>query len=182
MIGMRCVWRPRKHVIIEESIIAYMSRVVTFVQYMPAKPIKHDIKVYALCCAVSAVLLAYQVYTAKEDERDNSATEICHRLCRSAGITKERGHVLYTDNWYTGIKLCKEFFERYGWTVVGTVTPTDKNSRADEDIPFLKLSKGARDGLERGWFREAVIKMKTKTGKTYYIQCTIWRGKKQVCF
>ena len=87
------------------------------------------------------------------------------RLCRSAGITKERGHVLYTENWYTGIKLCKDFFERYGWTVVGTVTPTDKKLRADEDIPFLKLPKGAKDGLERGWFREAVINMKTKQVK-----------------
>ena len=76
----------------------------------------------------------------------------------------------------------KEFFEKYGWSVVGTVTPTDKKARADEDIPFLKLSNGARNGVERGWFREAVIKMKTSSGKVYYIQCTTWRDKKQVCF
>ena len=36
--------------------------------------------------------------------------------------------------------------------------------------------------VERGWFREAVIKMKTPSGKTYYIQCTTWRDKKQVSF
>ena len=121
---MRRVKRLGKHVTIDKSMIAYMGRAVTFVQYMPAKSTKHGIKVYALCCAVSAVLLAYQVNTAKEDERDNSATEICHHLCRSAGITKKRDHVLYTDNWYASIKLCKEFFKRYGWTVVGSVTPT----------------------------------------------------------
>ena len=40
---------------------------------------------------------------------------VCHHICRSAGITKEPGHVLYTDNWCTGIKLCKEFFAQYGW-------------------------------------------------------------------
>jgi hypothetical protein len=138
--------------------------------------------VYALCCAFSAVLLAYQVYVGKEDDVDNSAVAICHRLCKEAHITGEKGHVLYTDNWYTGIKLCKEFFEEYGWTVVGTVTTTDKKARADEDIPFLKLSNGARDGVERGWYREAVIKMVTKHRRVYYIQCTTWRDKKQVCF
>ena len=89
---------------------------------------------------------------------------------------------MYTDNWYTGIKLCSEFFENYGWTVVGTISTTDKKSRADLDIPFLKLSNGARLGVERGWYREAVIKMTTRRGKSYYIQCTTWRNKKQVCF
>ena len=35
---------------------------------------------------------------------------------------------------------------------------------------------------DRGWYREAVIEMKTTHGKSYYIQCTTWRDKKQVCF
>ena len=60
--------------------------------------------------------------------------------------------------------------------------PTDKKSRADEDIHFLKLSNGARNGVKRGWFREAVIKLKAKSGKHYYIQYTTWRDKKQVFF
>ena len=80
MMGLRKIWTAGKHVTIDESMIAYMGRAITFVQYMPAKPIKHGIKVYALCCAVSAILLAFQVYTAKDDEHDNSAVEICHRL------------------------------------------------------------------------------------------------------
>ena len=182
MKGMRKAWVAGKHVTIDESMIRYAGRAVSYVQYMPAKPIKYGLKVYALCCACSAVLLAYQVYVGKENEADNSAVAICHRLCSEAGITKERGHVLYTDNWYTGMELCKQFFERYGWTVVGTITSTDKKARADEDIPFLKMSKGALLGLERGWYREAVIKMKTKQGKTYYIQCTTWRDKKTSLF
>ena len=37
-------------------------------------------------------------------------------------------------------------------------------------------------GVGRGWFREAVIRLKSCTGKIYYIQCTTWRDKKQVCF
>ena len=78
--------------------------------------------------------------------------------------------------------LAKHIFEKYGWMIVGTITPTDKKSRSDHDIPFLKLSNGARNEVERGWFREAVIELKTKIGKRYYIQCTAWLDKKQVCF
>ena len=59
MVGMRRVLQPGKHVAINESTIAYMSREVAFVQYMRAKPIKHGIKVYSLCCAVLTVLLTY---------------------------------------------------------------------------------------------------------------------------
>ena len=46
----------------------------------------------------------------------------------------------------------------------------------------MKLSNGARNSVKRGWFREAVLKLKSPTGTTYYIQATTWRDKKQVCF
>ena len=70
-------------------MISYVGRGVSFVQYMPAKPIKHGIKVYALCCAYSAVLLAFQIYVGKEDDEENLAVAICHRLCQESGITNE---------------------------------------------------------------------------------------------
>ena len=73
------------------------------------------------------------------------------------------------------MKLAKYFFEEFGWTIPGTYAPTDKKSRADSDF-FLRLSRGAKDSVKRGWFREAVLEMKTPSGKKYYIQA------KQVCF
>ena len=79
MKGIRKAWVAGKHVTVDESMITYVGRAVSYVQYMPAKPIKHGLKVYALCCACSAVLLAYQIYVGKEDkENDNSAVAICH--------------------------------------------------------------------------------------------------------
>jgi len=59
------------------------------------------------------------------------------------------------------VKLALLMYEKYGWTIVGTISATDKKSREDEDIPFLKLSNGARMQVKRGWFREAVLKLKT---------------------
>jgi hypothetical protein len=51
----------------------------------------------------------------------------------------------------------------------------------DHHISFLKFSNGARNGLERGWFCEACLKL--HAGQTpYYVQCTTWKDKKQVSF
>lgn len=131
-----------------------MGRAISYVQDMPAKPIKHGIKVFALCCACSAVILAFKVYCDKEDKSDGTAVGICNDLCVDAGLTTTRGRVLYTDNFYTSVKLAMHMFEKYGRIICGTITPTDKKSREDLDVPFLRLSDGARLGLDRGWFRE----------------------------
>ena len=46
-------------------------------QYCPAIPIKHDIKVFCLCCAYTGVVLALKVYLGKEEEADGSSLAIC---------------------------------------------------------------------------------------------------------
>ena len=114
MEGMKKSWTAGKHVTIDESMIRYMGRAISYVQYMPAKPIKHGIKVFALCCAFSAVILAFKVYVGKEDETDGTAVGVCNDLCIDAGLTESRGRVLYTDNYYTSVKLAKHMFNEYG--------------------------------------------------------------------
>ena len=159
-----------------------MGRAVDYVQYMPAKPIKHGIKVFAICYAVSGIMLAWKVYTGSVDGVPNINVNICDELAKEAGLTGAKGRILYTDNYYTSMALARHFREKYNWGIVGTFNASDKKSRADLDFPFLKLSRGARDSVKRGWFREAIIELKSPSGKIYYIQATTWKDKKQVCF
>jgi len=93
---------------------------------MPAKPIKHDIKVLALCCTLSAVILSFKVYIGKEDDSDGTAVGVYNDLVVDAGLAKQQERVLYTDNYYTSVKLAKHMFEKYQWTIIGTILPTDK--------------------------------------------------------
>ena len=74
----------------------------------------------------------------------------------SAGLTNHRGRILFTDNFYTSMALATHMWNKYGWTICGTITLTDKKSRQDYDVPFVKMSKGALNMVPRGWFREAV--------------------------
>ena len=73
-------------------------------------------------------------------------------------------------------------FERYGWTIVGTVVPTDKKTRVDYGFPFCKLSNGAKNEVRCGWFHEAVLECFARDNKQYHIQATTWRDRKQVTF
>ena len=112
-------------------------------------------------------MLAWKVYTGSLDGSPNTTVGICDELAQQAGLTSAKGRVLYTDNYYTSVALARHFMDRYGWCIVGTFNASDKKSHSDLDFPFLKLSRGARDSVARGWFREAVVEMKTPTGKTY---------------
>jgi len=77
MKGMRNAWTTGKNIVIDESMIKYCSRAIKFVQYMPKKPIKHGVKVFAVCCAYSTVLLGFEVYTGAENNvTDNSALAV----------------------------------------------------------------------------------------------------------
>jgi len=64
-----------------------MGRMISCVQYMPAKPIKHGIKVLALCCALSAVILLFKIYVGKEDDSDGTAVGVCNDLVIDAGLS-----------------------------------------------------------------------------------------------
>ena len=61
MKGMRGVWTSGKYITIDESMIKYTGRSITYVQYMTARPIKHGIKVFAICCALSTIILGFKV-------------------------------------------------------------------------------------------------------------------------
>lgn len=68
MSGMQKCWTVGERITIDESMIRYIGRAITFVQYLPAKHIKHGIKVFAACCAYTGVLLAFRVYCGKEND------------------------------------------------------------------------------------------------------------------
>jgi hypothetical protein len=92
-------------------------------------------------------------YTAgRIPTRQCTAVDICKRLIHAADLVTGatgmiRGRTVYSDNYYTSMNLAKHMCENYNWSLVGTIVLTGKKQRADEDIPLLKLSNGARNML-----------------------------------
>ena len=162
-------------------MIKYMGRAVSFVMYMPLKPIKHGIKVFCLWCSYSA-MLSFVIYVGKDYVEEKSTKEVVDKLILLSNLQTANGRILYTGNYYTSIGLAKHLFACYGWLFVGTIVTTDKKDRSDDDPPFLKLSNGALDSIERGWYRESTLKVKVPGQRHFYIQYTTWKDKKQVMF
>ena len=176
---------PGEHLTVDESMIKYMGRAVSFVQYNPAKPIKHGIKVFCICCAYTAYMLGFSVYVGKDNLKKGetgSTLEVVDNLIDIANLRGSRGRILFTDNWYTSINLATFLYEQYGWTMVGTLKPSKKQARESNDVPFIKMSGGALSEVDRGWYREAVMEVITNNRRKYFIQCSTWKDKKQVLF
>ena len=114
-----------------------------------------------MCYAYSAYLLGFEVYLRKEFTKDGgSALSVVDQLIIEGDLHLNRGHILYSNNWYTSVDLAKHLYDNYRWTIVGTITPTEKKARGYHDVPYLKLSNGALNLIHRGWYREAVVTIK----------------------
>ena len=90
-----------------------------FVQFMPMKPIKHGIKVCALCCSEAGYLCSFEACAGKGNTEDGSPRGVIGRLTRKAGLGRQMGRVLCADNCYTSLEAMKHAFVNYGMMMVG---------------------------------------------------------------
>jgi hypothetical protein len=86
---------------------------------MPAKPIKHGRKVFCLCSAATAVMLSFEVYCKKDNSNtDNTTVDICERLIHKTDLVNNqtegmiRGCTIYSDNYYTSVKMAKHLYKK----------------------------------------------------------------------
>ena len=156
-------WIAGEKVCVDESMIKYVGRAISFGQFMPNKPITHGIKVFLLTCKNHT--LGWEVYLGKDYLIDSSAEAVVLRLITKATLTLSSGRILYCDNLYTSLSLAEKLFLKFHWLLVGTVVPTEKKTREDYDIPFHKLSSKGLDTVVRGWSRSATRNIKNDNGK-----------------
>jgi hypothetical protein len=59
---------PDEFLSIDECMIPYSGRYCRFRQFLPRKPVRYGIKVWALCCATSKYIYDMEVYVGKPDD------------------------------------------------------------------------------------------------------------------
>jgi len=126
---------------IDEMLHPFRGR-CSFIQYMPNKPAKYGVKIFALCDAKTFYCSNLEIYCGKQppgpyDVR-NTPTDIVMRLV--SPIENSNKNVT-TDNWYTNIPLLHYLPEKKT-TLLGTMK---KNKR--EIPPNFCLQK--RDSREK---------------------------------
>ena len=163
MHKMNILWIAGERVCIDEIMILYTGRTITFVQYMPLKPINHRIKLFMLTC--KSHTLGRDTYLGKDYPLDLSAEATVVCLITNAGLIVQSSRIIYTNNWYTSIKLARTLFKEYNWLFFVTSSPTGKKTREEYDIPFHKLSNFDLNYILRGCSRRATTHIIGGNGK-----------------
>jgi hypothetical protein len=110
---------------------------------MPAKPIKHGIKVYALCCAYTCYLYLFEIYTGKGGTPEGFPKGVISRLIYGAEATGTSSCIIYTNNFYTLLLVMKYIYASFVMLQAsGHVSSDEKNlaSRMADNFPFVTLS------------------------------------------
>nr|XP_020470705.1 LOW QUALITY PROTEIN: piggyBac transposable element-derived protein 4-like [Monopterus albus] len=111
------LFNPRPNVTVDEQLMPFRGR-CPFRQYMPSKPARYGIKIWAACDAATSYAWNLQVYTGKPEggvpER-NQAMRVVLDL-----VEKLKGHNITCNNFFTSYKLGQELLKRK-LTMVGTI-------------------------------------------------------------
>lgn len=110
--NFRSYLNPGPYVCVDELMFAYNGRYCGFKQYMPAKPIKHGLKLWALCCFETKYVFKLEVCVDASGEEPpelgevslGSGYSVVSRLC--AGLDW-KFYWVACDNYFT----CPVLFE-----------------------------------------------------------------------
>jgi hypothetical protein len=90
--GLRQCWNPGGKLTIDEQMIKYKGKAINFSSYMPKKPTRHGIKVYACTCAPKGYLLSHKVSVGGSNKKEKSVkVKIVSDLCKQSGMTRYVG-------------------------------------------------------------------------------------------
>ena len=143
--NFRSNYHPGREVAIDEMMIGTRCR-TSFIQYMPKKPVKFGIKMWALCESKTGYCLEFQLYKGREN--DTAEKGLTFRVCTD--LMKNyygENHHLYTDNFYSSCALYNHL-EKHDTFGCGTIKK--KNGRFPEDFKCEKWEKGTTKYLKSG--------------------------------
>jgi hypothetical protein len=151
--GIRHTWTSGQMLTLDESMIPFLGR-VPFRVTIPGKPNPTGLKVYMICDS-EGMPVAFELYLGSTD--DNCGQKIIalvDRLLNSVFLDIDRkGHVLFTDNYYTTIKLALHLMKNYGIHLVGVIRNRVNSVKATDDLsyPFLNLPDNIVKKIQPGW-------------------------------
>ena len=160
---------PGSYVTIDENLEPFRGHCL-FSQYMPKKPVRYGIKIFALVHARTFYACKLEIYTGIQHQGpyyvNNSSVEVVKRLTENLNS----GRNVTVDKWYTSYELAKYLLQK-NITLVGTIS---KNKR---EIPkeFLN-NKNHKMHTSLFAFQKDITLMsyvsKRKTNlSTFYPQC-----------
>lgn len=112
---------PSEYCTIDEQLVKFRGR-CPFRMYIPSKPAKYGLKVFALVCAKTMYCLNLEVYVGSQPDGPyklpQSAEEVTVRMIEPIAGTNRN---LTSDNWFTSVSLAERLLNEKQLTMVGTI-------------------------------------------------------------
>jgi hypothetical protein len=129
-------YAPSPQLTLDEAMAAFKGR-SPIKQYIPSKPHKWGYKIY--CLSSDDYLLRFEVYEGAEARSADGATfDTVMRMTRGF---EDRGHVLYTDNWFTSPAVLDALQHR-GIRCCGSVRRSRRGMPAIPEAEVRALRRG----------------------------------------
>ncbi len=130
------LYNPGPNVTVDECLVRFRGR-CPFKQYMPSKPGKYGIKIWAACDARSSYAWNMQIYTGKAaDGKIEKNQEMRVVLDMTDGL---EGHTITCDNFFTSYALGQELLRRK-MSMIGTV----RSNKPELPPALLSMKNRAR--------------------------------------
>lgn len=155
---------PKRQLSVDEVMVPFKGR-LSFKQYMPAKPTKWGIKMWALAEADTGYISFCKIYSGRTDGTANGLAHRVVKSCLEGAEVLGQGYHVYMDNFFTTPALLNDLFENHNTGACGTVR---SNRR---DLPRSIMRKNPEGITNRGdmQFRQKGA-----------INATVWKDKKNV--
>ncbi|CAC5395945.1 unnamed protein product [Mytilus coruscus] len=161
---MRDQYVPKREVTIDECMIPYKGR-VAFKQYMPAKPTKWGIKLWALAESDTGYMSYCEIYQGKTDRTHVGLASTVVISCLEGANLSRQGYHVYMDNYFSSPALFTSLFENFDTGACGTVR---HNRRG---LPKDLMTKKPVNITQRG---DSQFRQKGA------VAATVWKDKKNV--
>lgn len=127
------LFNPSSFLSVDESMVAFKGR-SSLKQYIPNKPIKRGLKVWAIACAVTGFFINFEVYEGKAALREKDETLGEHVVLGLAKAIEPVGYWIF-NIFFTNLFLLKKLLSKkfFGY---GTIQSDRKN------FPKHLLKKG----------------------------------------
>lgn len=103
------MYRPDANITVDECLVGFRGR-CPFKQYMPKKPAKYGIKIWAGCDLKSSYCLKMQVYTGKPPGMPREIN-LGRRIVLDM-MDGFQGHIVTCDNFFTSYALGTELLKK----------------------------------------------------------------------
>ncbi|XP_044745207.1 piggyBac transposable element-derived protein 4-like [Coccinella septempunctata] len=140
LVNFQANFIPSEFLTVDEQLLAFRGR-CGFKQFIPSKPAKYGIKMFALVDAKTSYTMNLETYVGLQPEGpyklNNSGEEIVLRLVQPIAGTNRN---VTGDNWFSSVPLVEKLLRHHKLTYIGTLR-RNKRKIPPEFLPHKKTEE-----------------------------------------